>query len=84
MEEIRIHSHAFKHGLSKDEIVYAWHNFACKRPRHDDCWVAIGFTASGREVEMVGMALIDGSTLIIHALSPATERMRRELGLRRR
>lgn len=84
MEEIRIHSRAFKHGLSKDEITFVWHNFARKRPRHDDCWVAIGFTASAREVEMVGMALIDGSMLIIHALSPATERTRRELGLRGR
>lgn len=84
MDKITIHPHAFKHGLSQEEIAYAWRNFARKRPRGDDCWVTIGFTDAGREVEMIGMALADGTTLIIHALSPATERTKRELGLGRR
>jgi len=79
MDLIRIHPHALKHDLSQEEISFAW-----KRPRGDDCWVTIGFTGTGREVEMVGIILADGTTLIIHALSPATERMKRELGLGRR
>ena len=84
MDLIRIHPHALKHDLSQEEISFAWHNVARKRPRGDDCWVTIGFTGTGREVEMVGIILADGTTLIIHALSPATERMKRELGLGRR
>ncbi len=84
MDEIRIHPHALKHDLSPEEIIYAWCNFVRKRPRGDDCWVTIGFTSVGCEVEMVGMVLAEGTTLVIHALSPATEQIKRELGLRRR
>ena len=51
MDEIRIHPHALRHGLSREEVTYAWLNFARKRPRGDDCWVAIGFTGAGREIE---------------------------------
>ena len=80
MDEIRIHPHALKHGVAQEEIIYAWRNFARKRPRGDDCWVTIGFTNIGHEVEMIGMVLADGTTLIIHAISPATERIKRELG----
>lgn len=54
-----------------------------KRPRGDDCWVSIGFDAAGTEIEMVGLITADGKTLVIHALSPATEKMRRELGIAR-
>ena len=61
MDLIRIHPHALKHDLSQEEISFAWHNFARKRPRGDDCWVTIGFTGTGREVEMVGIILADGT-----------------------
>ena len=61
MDEIRIHPHALRHGLSREEVTYAW-----------------------REIEMVGMVLADGATLVIHALSPATKRMKRELRLERK
>lgn len=84
MDEIRIHPHALKHGLAQEEIIYAWRNFVRMRPRGDDCWVTIGFTSVGREIETIGMVLADGTTLIIHAISPATERIKRELGLTRR
>lgn len=52
-------------------------------PRGDDCWVAIGFDATGTEIEMVGLVTADGKTLIIHAFSPATEKLQRELGIAR-
>ena len=84
MEELVIHPHALKHGLSEDDIGYAWSNFVRKRPRDDDYWVAIGFDAGGREVEMVAAACADGSLLVIHANTPATKNVKRELGLERR
>lgn len=81
---IEVHSSALKHGISQKSIVYAWENFVRKRPRGDDMLVAIGFDAHGREIEMVALVLAGGCELIIHALSPATEKMRRELDIRRR
>ena len=75
---------ALKHGLSEAEVLQAWENFVAKRPRGDDCWVAVGFTRAGLEVELVRLETVDGKALLIHALSPATLNIRRELGIRRR
>lgn len=84
MEAVIVLPTALKHGLSTTEIEYAWSNFVVKRPRGDDCWVAIGFTAAGLEVELVGLVAADGAILVIHALSPATRKIKSELGLNRR
>ena len=84
MDNLAIFPTALKHGLSEEEIGQAWENFVAKRPRGDDCWVVIGFTSAGIEVELVGLVTANGETLVIHALSPATSRVKRELGIRRR
>ena len=81
MDKLVIMQSAFKHGLSEESIKEAWSGFVRKRPRGDDCWVAIGFDTKGRQIELVGLVLADGTILIIHAMSPATEKMLRELGL---
>ncbi|MEC4293893.1 hypothetical protein [Adlercreutzia shanghongiae] len=83
MSQLRVHQHSRKHGLDNEDIIYAWYNFVRKRQRDDDCWVAIGFDRAGHEIELVGILLADGSTLIIHTLSPATEKIKRELKLKR-
>ena len=83
MEECFVLSSARKHGLSEQSIREAWVNFVSKRPRGDDCWVAIGFDAAGREIEMVGLVTADFRVLIIHGMSPATEKISRELDLER-
>lgn len=83
MQDIVVLSSALKHGLSDSSLIEAWCNFVAKRPRGDDCWVAIGFDANGMEIEMVGLVTIDDSILIIHGMSPATEKIKRELGLGR-
>lgn len=83
MQDIIVHPHALKHGLSVEAIEATWGNFVRRRPRGEDCWVTIGYDREGHEVELVGLSLADGSTLIIHALSPATKKMKRELGLGR-
>ena len=83
MGGVSVHPMALKHGLSEGQLLDAWENFVTKRPRGDDCWVAIGFDSSGHEIEMVGLVLVDGTVLLIHGLSPATEKIKRELGLGR-
>ena len=81
MGTVVVLSSALKHGLSEDSLMQAWENFVRKRPRGVDCWVAIGFDSAGREIEMVGLVTAAGETLVIHGLSPATEKLKRELGL---
>ena len=83
MEEVVVLPSALKHGLPEQSIREAWNTFVAKRPRGDDCWVAIGFDAAGREIELVGLVTADLRVLIIHSMSPATEKIRRELGLGR-
>lgn len=83
MDEVLVLPSATKHGITAQALLEAWENFAAKRPRGDDCWVSIGFDAEGHEIEMVGLITADGRTLIFHGMSPATERMRRELGIAR-
>lgn len=83
-ERLRIHPHALKHRLSEEDIKYAWDNFVSRRLRKGgDYWVSVGFDRSGREIELVGAILADGTILVIHAMSPATKRLKRELGLGR-
>ena len=81
MNDVIVMPSALKHGLSEESLIEAWNNFVCKRPRGDDCWVAIGFDSEGVEMELVGLVTIDGSILLIHGLTPATEKIKRELGL---
>ena len=85
MNDVLIDGHALIHGLDEVDIRYAWGNFAVRRMRRGgDVWVSIGFSARGVEIEMVVLELFDGSMLVIHALSPAMEKIKRELGLGRR
>ena len=83
MDEAIVLPSALKHGLTASALEEAWENFVAKRPRGDDCWVCIGFSGQGEEIETVGLVTADGKTLIIHGLSPATEKIKRELGLGR-
>ena len=80
MLELIIHEHALKHGMSEDDIRYAWDNFVKTQPRGEDFEVRIGFDADGKEVGMVGAKLADGDVLVIHAKSPAISSIKKELG----
>ncbi|MBC2889320.1 hypothetical protein [Gordonibacter massiliensis (ex Traore et al. 2017)] len=84
MDDIIVHPHSLKHGLTEEDVAYAWNNFARKRPRGDDYWVALGFDGKGREVELVAAVLADGTLLLIHAKTPATKKFKKELGYGRR
>ena len=84
MDSLIIHPHAFKHGLSAQQIVEAWEDpLGEKRPRDDTYWVAIGFDSKGNGIELVAAQTADGSYLIFHANSPVSVSIQRELGLGR-
>lgn len=86
MIEIVVHEHALKHGLSREEIEFAWEGFICQRHRctpHSDQVVAVGVTQEGVMVEMVAVEKAD-VLLIYHAFTPPTKSVLRELGLARR
>lgn len=84
MNEVMVHPHALKHGLREDEILFAWENFLVRQnrasPREDEV-VCIGITRDGHDVQMIGVIGQMG-TLIVHAMHPVTEKVRREVGIR--
>ena len=80
MLDIIIHNHALSHGLTKQDIAYAWGNFIKMQPRGNEFEVRIGFDAQGRDIGMVAAKLGDGDVLIIHAKHPAISSIKRELG----
>lgn len=76
-----VDAHAFKHGLSEEDIRYAWDNAVDMKPRDGKYRVAIGFDRHGREVELVACLRSDMTMQIFHAMTPATRNVKRELGL---
>ena len=85
MEQVYVHGHATKHGLSTNQVRHAWIN-AVAMARRDNVdgtqdYVAIGFDQSGRPIEMVAAKNQNGF-LVFHANTPPTARAFRELGLK--
>ncbi len=80
---VRVHGDALKHGLGKEDILYAWdHRIATRyrdAPREGEV-IAIGPDPRGRLLQMVGVEDW-GDAVIIHAMSPPTRKMMNELGL---
>ncbi|MDY5133843.1 hypothetical protein [Actinotignum urinale] len=71
---MKIHSHAFKHGLTPDQIIHAFttsgsERFIRPRDKHLDPprWALIGFDSAGRPIELVAVELATNDALIIHA-----------------
>lgn len=86
MFEVVVHSHALKHEISESDILYAWENFIAKQrrtaPREDEI-VAISATTDGMLIQLVVKDL-GNVFLIFHAMAPPSEKVMRELGLKRR
>lgn len=84
---VRVHGHALKHGLSADEIAYAWENpLRCRQRNGTDdppLWIAIGALADGRVAELVGFLDEDGIWCVFHAMVPPTKKFKKELGFMR-
>ena len=82
-----VHPNALKHGLTAVQVQSAWENYLVGAVRiPGELEVRIGLTPEGREVELVGSLLADGSWLIFHAMTPPTKQVRTEIdkALRRR
>ena len=83
---VRVHKNALKHGLSGEEVAYAWENPIRCRQRHgtDDppLWIAVGTLPDGSFAELIGFMDIDGAWCVFHAMVPPTKKFKRELGWR--
>lgn len=70
--------------LESDDVRSAWEG-AIAYAVHSDSrpfeYIAIGFDATGRSIEMVGRRTSDGDWIIWHAFTPPTRKVLRELGL---
>lgn len=84
---VRVHPHARKHGLSDEEVAYAWEEAIRSRQRNgtDDppLWIAIGVLPDGRLAELVGFLDEDGVWCVFHAKTPPTKKFKKELGFSR-
>lgn len=86
MGRIIIHPHALSHGLSEEQIRYAWISFVRKQRRsapNEDHVAAIGCDPGGVAIQMVGV-VIAGGIMIYHAMTPPTRKLMAELGPQRR
>lgn len=78
--------HAYKHGLSKRDILHAWKNAHVEAPRQGD-WAferaLVGPDSKGRSIQLIA-AWDDrrGAWAIFHAM-PLRRNMMQELGLER-
>ena len=85
MDDVQIAVHAFKHGVTSDEILQAWNSIVAMRLRAAPCEetiVAIGLSAKGEAIELV--ALLKWQGVLVYAMKPPTEKVLKELGLVRR
>lgn len=86
MDDPVVADHALKHGVSEDDIRYAWSNFVRKRYRgapNEGEVVAVGYDTKGRFLQIVAAERPYG-TVIFHAMQPPTMKVLIELGLVRR
>ncbi|WP_302798738.1 hypothetical protein [Senegalimassilia anaerobia] len=86
MDDVQIDAHAFKHGVTSDEILQVWNSIVAMRLRTAPCEetiVAIGLSAKGEAIELVASLKWQG-VLVYHAMKPPTEKVLKELGLVRR
>lgn len=54
--DVFVHSHALKHGLTEQQIIFAWNNFVASQPRSapdEDKVLRIGYDRNGTLIQMV-------------------------------
>lgn len=86
MADLIIAEHAFKHGLSAEDIEYAWDHFTAKEYRgapNEGEIVVIGPKRNGNLIQMVAAERTFG-IVIYHAMEPPTKKVMEELGITRR
>ena len=79
---VRVHGNALKHGLTSDEVAYAWENpIRCRQRNGTDdppLWISVGSLPDGRFAELIGFMDIDGVWCVFHAMVPPTKKFKRE------
>ncbi|MDD7465262.1 MAG: hypothetical protein PUK59_03375 [Actinomycetaceae bacterium] len=83
---IVIEPHALKHGLSANEVTYAWETLLECRMRLDERfpprWIGLGVLPDGRLTQLVATEGADGVWHVFHAMTPPTKVFLKELGLK--
>ena len=85
VELIGIHPHAYKHGLTSDEIEHAWRN-AFEQARRDRAdgrvdYLLVGLDQKGRLIELIARCCGKDQYIIFHAITPPTRKFLLEMGL---
>lgn len=83
MDELIVAEHAFKHGLTAEDVRYAWENSFVAQRRlapHEDQIVVVGLTKDGKVAELIGSQKAS-CIVIYHAMVPPTKRVLMEVGL---
>ena len=84
--DVYVAEHAYKHGLTEEQIRYAWDNFIKKMYRgapNEGEIVCVGYDKSGVMMQLVAVEKSFG-VLIFHAMRPPTQKALDELGLLKR
>ena len=84
--DVYVDEHAYKHGLTEEQILYAWENFIKKLYRgapNEGEIVCVGYDKNGVMMQLVAVEKSSG-VLIYHAMTPPTQNALRELGLLKR
>jgi hypothetical protein len=88
MGEVVVDPHALKHGLSEEEVRYAWDTPIACRQRSGELdpptWIAIGVLPDGRMAELVALEDNLGRWHVFHAMVPPTKKFLKELEMTRR
>ena len=78
---VRVHGNALKHGLTSEEVAYAWENpIRCRQRNGTDdppLWISVGSLPDGRFAELIGFMDIDGVWCVFHAMVPPTKKFKR-------
>ncbi len=85
MKNVYVHPHALKHGLTENDIRFAWEHFVRKQHRkspEEDKILTVGYDMLGRLIQMVGRDA-DQGILVYHAMTPPTKNVLKELRLTR-
>jgi hypothetical protein len=81
--EVWVAEHAYKHGLSEEQIRYAWDNFIKKayrgKPNEGEV-MCVGFDRNGAMIQLVAVERSFGF-LVYHAMTPPARNALKELGL---
>ena len=82
-DAVEVDDHAYKHGLGKADILFAWSNYARMSYRgapNEGEIAVVGYDRQGRAIQMVAIERPAG-ILIYHAMTPPTDKILGELGM---